>query len=193
MIEVLRLSSIALFGVGPVVAALALLFRWLTPAATLSRVEGWRWYVPLVLLPAEWALPPLLIALHLGNVQAEWLVVRAVGLAIGLAGAALLVWSSVELGRFLMHEAAIREDHFLVTGGPYRFVRHPVYTGYLALLLGASVASLNVFLWLLWPVSLVGILIQAASEEEVLRARFGQEYENYARGAGLLLPRFWAA
>ena len=64
-----------------------------------------------------------------------------------------------------------------------------MYTGYLALLLGSGVAALNFCLWLLWPVSLLGILIQAASEEEVLGARFGKDYERYAGRAGRLVPR----
>jgi protein-S-isoprenylcysteine O-methyltransferase Ste14 len=116
--------------------------------------------------------------------------VRLVGLAVGLAGAVLLVWASVLLGRLMIHEAAVRDDHVLIESGPYRFIRHPVYAGYLALLLGSGVASLNVCLWLLWPVSLLGILIQAASEERVLRERFGQDYERYARRTGQLVPRF---
>jgi protein-S-isoprenylcysteine O-methyltransferase Ste14 len=91
----------------------------------------------------------------------------------------------------MIHEAAVREDHTLIESGPYRFVRHPVYAGYLALLLGSGVASLNVCLWLLWPVSLLGILIQAASEEQLLRRRFGQDYECYVRRTGRLVPRFW--
>jgi protein-S-isoprenylcysteine O-methyltransferase Ste14 len=91
----------------------------------------------------------------------------------------------------MLHEAAVREDHDLIESGPYRFIRHPVYAGYLALLLGAGVASLNVCLWLLWPVSLLGILIQAASEEQLLRERFGQSYDLYVRRTGRLVPRFW--
>ena len=110
-------------------------------------------------------------------------------MAVGLAGAVLLTWSAVLLGRLLMHEAAVRDDHALVRAGPYRFVRHPVYAGYLALLFGSGVASLNVCLWLLWPVSLIGMLIQAASEEQLLRERFGQHYECYARRTGRLVPR----
>jgi protein-S-isoprenylcysteine O-methyltransferase Ste14 len=190
MSEGLRLSSLALFAVGPVVAALALLRRWFRPSATLSRIKGWRWYVPVVLLPIEWLLPPALIAFRIGEAEAGWLPVRVVGLAVGLAGAALLVWASVLLGRFLLHEAAVREDHVLVAGGPYRFVRHPVYTGYLALLLGSGVASLNVCLLLLWPISLLGILIQAAAEEQLLTARFGQDYRRYVGRVGRLVPRF---
>ena len=191
MSEALRLSSLALFAVGPVVAVLALLRRGLKPSATLYRIKGWRWYVPVVLLPVEWLLPPALIALRVGAIQAGWLPVQVVGLAVGLAGAVLLVWASALLGRLLIHEAAVREDHALIESGPYRFVRHPVYAGYLALLLGSGVASLNVCLWLLWPVSLLGILIQAASEEQLLGGRFGQDYERYVRRTGRLVPRFW--
>jgi protein-S-isoprenylcysteine O-methyltransferase Ste14 len=190
MSEELRLSCLALFAVGPVVAALALVRRGLDPSPTLSRIRGWRWYVPMVLLPVEWLLPPALIAFRVGEIDGDWLPVRLVGLGIGLAGALLLVWASMLLGRFLMHEAAVREDHALIESGPYRLVRHPVYTGYLALLFGSGVASLNVCLWLLWPVSLLGILIHAASEEQLLAERFGQDYERYARRTGRLVPHF---
>jgi protein-S-isoprenylcysteine O-methyltransferase Ste14 len=174
-----------------VVAVLALLRRRLKPSPTLSRIRGWRWYVPVVLLPLEWLLPPAVIALRVGEIEAGWLPVRVVGLAVGLAGAVLLVWASVLLGRLLMHEAAVRDDHALIEGGPYRFVRHPVYAGYLAVLFGSGVASLNVWLLLIWPFSLLGILIQVASEEQLLGARFGQGYERYVGRTGRLIPRFW--
>jgi protein-S-isoprenylcysteine O-methyltransferase Ste14 len=191
MSDALRLSSLTLFAVGPVVAVLALLRRGLKPSPTLARIRGWRWYVPVVLLPVEWLLPPTLIARRVGEIEAGWLSVRVVGLAVGLGGAALLVWASALLGRLMVHEAAVREDHALIESGPYRFVRHPVYAGYLALLLGSGVASLNACLWLLWLVSLLGILIQAAAEEQLLAERFGQEHKRYVRRTGRLVPRFW--
>jgi protein-S-isoprenylcysteine O-methyltransferase len=191
MNEGLRLSSLALFAVGPVVAVLAQQCRLSRQSATRYRIRGCRWYVLMVLLPVEWLLPPALIAFQVGQIEASWLPVRVVGLAVGLAGAALLAWASVLLGRFLMHEAAVREDHDLVVRGPYRFIRHPVYAGYLALLLGAGVASLNAAVLLLWPVSLLGILIQGASEEQLLEAKFGRDYERYAGRVGRLVPRLW--
>src|SRR5262249_51604315 len=139
----------------------------------------------------EGRLPPALIALRVGEIEAGWVPVRVVGMAVDLAGAVLLAWASVLLGRLMIHEAAVRVDHALIESGPYRFVRHPVYAGYLALLLGSGVASLNVCLWLLWPVALLGILIQTGSEEQLLGEKFGQDYGRYVRQTGRLVPRFW--
>src|SRR5580704_16605673 len=67
MNDALRLSSLALFAVGPVVAVLALLRRGLKPSPTLFWIRGWRWYVPVVLLPVEWLFAPALIALRVGG------------------------------------------------------------------------------------------------------------------------------
>jgi protein-S-isoprenylcysteine O-methyltransferase Ste14 len=191
MTEALRLSSMALFAVGPVVAVLALVRRGRKPSPTLYRIKGWRWYVPMALLPVEWLLAPALIAFRVGELNAGCLPLRAVGFVVGLIGALLLVWASVLLGPLMVHEAAVRADHALIASGPYRFVRHPVYTGYLALLLGSGVAAFNVCLWFLWPVSFLGIHIQAASEEQVLAEKFGREYERYVQQIGRLVPHLW--
>lgn len=191
MIEALRLCCVILYGVGPTVALQALLRRRRNPSAALFRTQDWRRHVPTVLLPFEWLLPPVLIFLEIGDLQAELIPLRLAGFALGIAGAALLVWASIYLGRFFVHEAAVLQDHALVTGGPYRLVRHPVYSGYLALLLGTGIATLNLWLLLLWPVSLIGIIIQAGSEEELLRARFGAAHECYVGRTGHIVPRLW--
>src|SRR6516162_3032561 len=97
----LRLGFLALFAVGPVVALLALVRRRADPPADRHRAAGWRYHVPTVLLPVEWLLPPALILLGLGEIRAGWLPVRLAGLAVGLGGAALIVWAAAVLGRFL--------------------------------------------------------------------------------------------
>src|SRR5262249_41075486 len=157
---------------GPVVALLAWLRRRAGTGPAQYQAKGWRWHVPTVLLPVEWLLPPALLLLGFGELQAEWLPVRLVGLAVSLCGAFVLVWAALTLGKFLVHEATVFQDHNLVMSGPYRFVRHPIYSGYLALLLGSGVGMLNVCLLLLWPLSLFGILIQAKSEEQLLGSKF---------------------
>lgn len=190
MNEELRLCCLALYVVGPVVAILAVLRRGLKPLGNVNRVTGWRGYIPTLLLPVEWLLPPTLIFLGVGEIQANLLSLRLVGFAVGLCGAVLLVWSAFVLGRFLVHAAAVLQDHALIMRGPYRFIRHPVYAGYLALLLGTGAATLNVWLFLLWPPSLLGIIVQAGSEEQLLETRFGQDYERYVGQTGQLVPRF---
>jgi protein-S-isoprenylcysteine O-methyltransferase Ste14 len=187
----LRLCFLALYAVGPAVAILALASRASAPSSPRQRGQGWRWHVPTVLLPLEWLLPPVLILLGTGELPLDCFLLRVVGLALGVLGAALIAWSAVVLGRFLVHEASIFRDHVLITCGPYGLVRHPIYTGYLALLLGSGIGTLNVWLLLLWPVSLTGVIIQARFEEQLLQARFGDEYRRYAARTGQLLPRLF--
>src|SRR5438876_501717 len=103
----LRLCFLVLYAVGPAVALLALARRAHGPTIARERLQGWRWYVPSILLPVEWLVPPALIFLAYGEVQAGWLPVRLLGLAVGLLGAILIIWASIALGRFLVHEAAI--------------------------------------------------------------------------------------
>ena len=184
MTDALRLLSLALFAVGPVVALTALLHRGLDPSPMRSRIKSWRWYVPAVLLPAEWLLPPILIALRIGEIEVGWLPVRVIGLAVGLAGAVLLIWSAALLGRFMMHEAALREDHVLIGNGPYRFVRHPcrrVSARYRA------DCSLNPSAF--WRM-LIGILIRASESNSGGQVRPGT---SVIRRTGLLVPASGAA
>lgn len=191
MSDALRLCCVALYGIGPVLALLALARRRSRPAATVDRVPGWRGRVPAFLLPLEWALPPALIFFGVGEVGGVWLSLRLAGAALALVGAAFLVWATALLGRFLVHDAAVLEGHALITRGPYRFVRHPVYAGFLAMLLGSGIATANAWVVLIWPVALLGILVQARSEEQVLAAAFGQGYARYAAKTGMIFPRFW--
>src|SRR5262245_36676837 len=119
MLQGLRFCFLALYAVGPLVALLALLRRRLRAAPARDRIPGWRWYFPSILLPIEWLLPPVLLYLEVGEIEAEWLTVRLLGFALSAGGAILLVWAAVVLGRFLIHEAAVFPDHHLVTSGPY--------------------------------------------------------------------------
>ena len=191
MKEVLPVCCVALYAIGPAVGFLRLLRQGFKRSPRLYRITGWRWHIPTLFLPLEWLLPPLLILLGIGEIDADWLPVRVGGFALAICGAALLAWATAVLGRHLVHEAAIIENHVLVITGPYRLVRHPVYSGYLLLLVGSGLAALNVFVLLLWPLSLLAILMQATFEERLLRARFAGDYERYVSRVGQLVPSLW--
>jgi len=85
-----------------------------------------------------------------------------------------------------------KERHELVTSGPYRWVRHPLYGTGIALFLSVGLMAANAFLLLWTVVALVSIrLIVVPREEAALVEAFGQEYQSYQSRTGSLLPGPW--
>lgn len=119
-----------------------------------------------------------------------WL--RWLGGGLLAAGGLLMTWAFVVLGRNLTDTVVTRQEHSLVTSGPYRWVRHPFYVAAALAVAGVSLAAAS------WSLALAGGLVVAllvfrtAREEELLAARFGDEYRDYARSTGRFFPR-WRA
>ena len=151
-------------------------------------VTGARRYLPSLLLPFGFLVPPCVMLLRLGELAASWNAVRVLGLVLGLYAAIILPWAAATLGRFLVPRAVVFPDHTLVVRGPFRLVRHPVYSGDLALWLGATLGTLNVLLLVLWPLYLVGLSAEASAEEELLAAKFGQAYRDYMARVARFVP-----
>jgi protein-S-isoprenylcysteine O-methyltransferase Ste14 len=115
--------------------------------------------------------------------------VRWVGLALVVLGVGVALWAIATLGRHYDLELEIHRDHELVRVGPYRFVRHPIYTGLGLHFAGACLATGNVLLaagTLL--VTFPSLYLRAKTEERLLRERFGAAYDEYAREVGMLVP-----
>jgi protein-S-isoprenylcysteine O-methyltransferase len=115
--------------------------------------------------------------------------VRFLGLAAFAAGLAIRWYSIIHLGRFFTVNVAIAANHRLIDTGPYRFVRHPSYTGALMAFLGlalclANWASLAV---MLIPVFLV-FLRRMHVEEGVLLQALGDQYRDYMHRTKRLIP-----
>jgi protein-S-isoprenylcysteine O-methyltransferase Ste14 len=114
---------------------------------------------------------------------------RALGLGLVVGGVAFSLWAVATLGRHYDLVIEIHSDHQLVRGGPYRWARHPVYTGLIVHFLGACLATGNLLLvagTLL--VTIPAFLLRARTEEALLRERFGAEYDRYAKQVGMLAP-----
>ena len=113
------------------------------------------------------------------------------GLAASLAvGSTWLTLLAVRvLGREWSFQARLVEGHRLVTEGPYGLVRHPIYTGMLGMLLATNLAVGH---WIALAPGLVlfaaGTFIRVRSEEKLLRAAFGQRFEEYARRVPAVIP-----
>lgn len=93
------------------------------------------------------------------------------------------------LGKQWSVAARLVEEHELITEGPYKLVRHPIYTGMFGMLLATGLA-ITYWQWLLLAalVFSIGTWIRVHTEEKLLRAQFGSAYEDYARRVPAVLP-----
>ena len=116
-----------------------------------------------------------------------WL--RWTGVAAGVAGGLLILWTMGTLGSNLTDTVVTRKNHTLVTNGPYRWVRHPFYDSIALWFTAVSLAAANWFLLAGGSATLALLVIRTAAEEERLVARFGESYRAYMNRTGRFLPR----
>ena len=115
-----------------------------------------------------------------------WLV--QLGAALTFAGIALAIWARVWIAGNWSSDVTLKRDHELIVDGPYRWVRHPIYTGILLALLGTALAVGE------WRGLLAVVLAAAAFwrklgiEEAVMRRQFGEAYARYAARVPALVP-----
>ena len=124
----------------------------------------------------------------LGRYLPAWSLIMAAGLAVQAMGTFLAVWARLHLGRNWSGAIAIKVEHRLVRTGPYRLLRHPIYTGLLAMYLGLAIVTGE---WL----ALIGVSLAAFAywrkirlEETTLEVAFGADYDDYRRGTWALVP-----
>lgn len=117
---------------------------------------------------------------------------RWFGVGLGLVGILLLLWVHHTLGRNFSVPGVMKERQQLVTTGPYRWARHPMYTALLLVSIVYFLISANWFIGALWLGWIVGTVISMIGDEEAaLMGRFGDEYMAYARHTGRFLPRIF--
>jgi protein-S-isoprenylcysteine O-methyltransferase Ste14 len=122
-----------------------------------------------------------------GSLAVHSPVLGAIGAVVFASGIALAIWARVHLGKNWGMPMTRKAEPELVTSGPYRFVRHPIYSGLLAGVLGTALVT-----------NLIGLLIvavlggyfyySASVEEKNLTAAFPTAYPAYRAGTKMLIP-----
>jgi protein-S-isoprenylcysteine O-methyltransferase Ste14 len=116
----------------------------------------------------------------------------AIGIAVFLAGFGMRRWSEMTLGRYFTFQVMTSADQPVITSGPYRFVRHPGYTGVLLVVVGSGLVAGN---WLGlggWTLLVaVPLLYRIHVEEIALLAALGDRYRAYAAHHKRLVPLIW--
>ncbi|HEY5269450.1 MAG TPA: isoprenylcysteine carboxylmethyltransferase family protein, partial [Anaerolineales bacterium] len=114
------------------------------------------------------------------------------GLVLILAAMALRVWVRAHLRGLYSGHVEVQVGHRLVQSGPYGFVRHPGYTGFLLMALGLAVGYSSLIGLVAVPVLLLpGLAYRMAVEEKLLLAQFDGEYRAYIQKTKRLIPFVW--
>jgi protein-S-isoprenylcysteine O-methyltransferase Ste14 len=112
---------------------------------------------------------------------------EAIGAALCVVGLAFAIWARVHLGRNWGMPRSVKENPELVTSGPYRYVRHPIYSGMLLAMIGSALVSG----WSWLPFSLVFavyFIYSALSEQELMLRTFPDSYPAYRQRTKMLIP-----
>ena len=112
----------------------------------------------------------------------------AAGAALCVAGLLVTIWARWTLAGNWSSDVTFKQDHELVRQGPYRFVRHPIYTGLLIMGLGVAVESTQLRCWLGVIVVGVGFWIKLSQEERLLLRHFPDQYPRYRKEVKALVP-----
>lgn len=128
-------------------------------------------------------------AVHATHLAVSGPVLEVIGIVLMVGGLSIRWWAIAVLGRYFTTDVAVQEQQPVIRTGPYRFVRHPSYTGSLLAFAGLGVVMHNwlSIIVLLIPVTLV-LLNRIAVEERALLATIGAPYADYCLRTKRLIP-----
>ena len=148
------------------------------------------WFITLGMLAAFYLSPMEYIYLPTSLPRNAWMSFSGVGLVS--VGTVLFIWTRRALGKIYSGHVSVKTGQALVQSGPYRFIRHPAYCGYLLMALGislgySSLVGLASTLVLLLP----SLIYRMKEEERLLTKHFGEAYRQYADGIKRIIPGIW--
>lgn len=153
--------------------------------------SDWSFWFIVIGMVASFYLPPIEYLLF-EAVLPRTFFMQFTGLFFIFIGSVLFIWARRVLGQFYSGHVSVIEGQPLVQSGPYHFVRHPAYAGYLLIALGlalgySSLTGLVAIVTLLLP----SLLYRMNVEERLLSEHFGEVYQRYVDKVKRLIPGIW--
>ena len=108
-------------------------------------------------------------------------ILRYFGLIIFLVGYIFMIWAPLHLGKQFSWLVTVQEEHELVTDGPFRYMRHPRYSGIIQWVFGVALIFLSIAGLVLAVLMSVLMLIRIPKEERMLHEEFGKEWEKFCK------------
>jgi protein-S-isoprenylcysteine O-methyltransferase Ste14 len=133
---------------------------------------------------------PRVPVFHILNFTPVSALVSSIGVSLDVGGMAFFVWARQHLGRNWSQTVAVKEGQELVTSGPYRFVRNPMYAGGLVACIGSAMVCDGPFVFLLVILGAM-FLWRVSAEDKLLARQFPDEYPDYKKRTKALIPFVW--
>jgi protein-S-isoprenylcysteine O-methyltransferase Ste14 len=116
----------------------------------------------------------------------DWL--RWTGVVLGITSVGLFAWTHQTLGQLWSSYLQLRPGHRLITHGPYARIRHPMYSAILGWLMSLGLVAANWTPFVFAALGALNVLLRIQGEEEMMLQQFGDEYREYMKRTGRLLP-----
>ncbi len=152
---------------------------------TVEKQAGW-WRILVVLLIAA-AIEFNLIK-HGAILWSYTLMVGIIADIATLIGLIITLWARTVLGGNWSTDAALKEEHELIQSGPYRYVRHPIYSGLLLMILGVAIFYGRAIGFVTFAIFFITFWLRARQEEKLLTKHFPEAYPNYKARVKAFIP-----
>jgi protein-S-isoprenylcysteine O-methyltransferase Ste14 len=115
-------------------------------------------------------------------------IIHVIAAILCVCGLAICLWARAVLGRNWSGTVTLKENHELIVRGPYRLVRHPIYTGILAMLLATAIQQGHIAGMIGVVIVFVSLWIKLIGEEELMRHQFPEQYPAYQQRVKRIVP-----
>ncbi|HUO50096.1 MAG TPA: isoprenylcysteine carboxylmethyltransferase family protein [Candidatus Paceibacterota bacterium] len=153
---------------------------WWLRIAAICIVFGWLWGT------SRWGKALHYVGFFSGPTRE---ILAPIGALLTILGIGIAIWARVHLGRNWSPVPTLKEEHELVTSGPYKLIRHPIYTGILLAAFGSAIVTPT---WLIvFVIILVMFVWRVHVEERLMLQQFPTQYPEYKKRTWALIPYVW--